>query len=71
MEQRYLTIWIPANFYSQQQIKLTVIENKKFKEILLNPKKEIFYQKYSIVRNPNSTEEQRKNFTAWAGRNHV
>lgn len=60
-----------ANFYSQQQIKLTVIENKKFKEILLNPKKEIFYQKYSIVRNPNSTEEQRKNFTAWAGRNHV
>jgi predicted metalloprotease with PDZ domain len=60
-----------ANFYSQQQIKLTVIENKKFKEIILNPKKEIFYQKYSIKRKTDSSEEQRKNFTAWAGRNHV
>ncbi|MBL0049634.1 MAG: M61 family metallopeptidase [Bacteroidetes bacterium] len=59
-----------ANFYAQEHIKLTVIENKKFKEINLKPGKDIYYQKYSIKKLNNLSPEQRDNFIAWAGRNH-
>jgi predicted metalloprotease with PDZ domain len=60
-----------ASFYALEEIKLTVIDNKKFKEINLRPTKQIYYQKYSLKKLAEQTEAQRKNFTAWAGRNHV
>lgn len=60
-----------ASFYALEEIKLTVIDNKKFKEINLRPTKQIYYQKYSLKKLVEQTEAQRKNFIAWAGRNHV
>jgi len=61
-----LNEWI--QYFADEDISIEVMNNGQLRQVICRHSRTVYYKNYSLIKNPNPTEEQIANFKNWSGR---